>query len=164
MSYLSDLTPSEVKETPYFGRRFPWRRDVSLVGEPLKIDGTTYGRGLAVHSRTVLTYDLGGRYAWFEALVGFDEASQGRGRVDCRVIADGKELFVDPDLRADGPPKTIALAVAGVQRLQLAVDFGEDQDTGDRVIWANPRLYRRFPPGLAPLPDNPFATTPEGGR
>jgi hypothetical protein len=172
MSYLSDLTPSEVEETPYFGRRVPWRLDVNLVGEPLKMDGTTYARGLAVHSRTVLTYDLGGRYSWFETRIGFDEASQGRGRVDCRVVADGKELYANPDLRADAPPEKLAAAVAGVQRLQLVVDFGEDQDAGDRVIWAEPRLFRRYPAGQAPLPANPFATTPppettpapEGGR
>jgi len=26
--------------------------------------------------------------------------------------------------------------------LRLEVDFGEDEDVGDRVIWANARLYR----------------------
>ena len=78
MTYLSDLEPSKVEETPFFGRRSPWRRDVNLAGEPLKMDGQTYERGLAVHSRSALTYDLNGRYATFEALVGFDESAKGR--------------------------------------------------------------------------------------
>ena len=59
MTFLSDLTPAKVEETPYFGHRFPWRRDVNLLGEPLKINGQSFDRGLAVHSRCILTYDLG---------------------------------------------------------------------------------------------------------
>ena len=54
MTYLSDLEPSKVEETPFFGLRLPWRRDVNLLGEPLKMDGQAYrarpGRPLAVAS------------------------------------------------------------------------------------------------------------------
>ena len=94
-SFLTSL-PTKVEETPYFGHRFPWRHDVNLLGEPLKINGQGFDRGLAVHSRCVLTYDLGRRYSKFEALVGFDDASRGKGRVDCRVFADGKEIYANP--------------------------------------------------------------------
>ena len=45
MTYLSDLEPSKVEETPFFGHRLPWRRDVSLLGEPLKMNGQTYRAG-----------------------------------------------------------------------------------------------------------------------
>ena len=51
MTYLSDLTPSKVEETPFFGHRLSWRRDVNLLGEPLRMKGQTYARGVAVHSR-----------------------------------------------------------------------------------------------------------------
>jgi hypothetical protein len=142
MTYLSDLNPSKVEEAPFFGHRLSWRRDVNLVGEPLKIKGRTYDHGLAVHSRCGLTYDLNGRYSRFEVLVGFDDAAKSKGRVDCRVIADGKELYANHDLKADAPPVHLALPVEGVEQLRLSVDFGRDQDTGDRVIWANPRLFR----------------------
>ena len=139
VTFLSDLTPAKVEETPYFGHRLPWRRDVNLLGEPLKINGQSFDRGLAVHSRCILTYDLQGRYSRFEALLGFDDFSRGKGRVDCRVFADGKEIYANPDLRADSPPVKLALPVAGAQQLRLHVDFGRGQDTGDRVIWANAR-------------------------
>jgi len=142
MTYLSDLEPSKVDETPFFGRRMPWRRDAGLLGEPLRMNGQTYEHGVAVHSRSHLTYDLNGHYARFEAVLGFDDAARGKGRVDCRVRADGKELFSRTDLRADEPPVVLSLPVTGAAQLQLEVDFGRDQDTGDRVIWANARLYR----------------------
>src|SRR5262249_6618308 len=69
MTYLSALEPSKVEETPFFGRRNRWRKDVNLTGKPLKIDGRAYDRGVTVHSRSVLTYDLDGQYATFEAVV-----------------------------------------------------------------------------------------------
>jgi hypothetical protein len=143
MTYLSDLVPSKVEETPYFGHRLPWRADISLTGEPLKMNGQTYERGIAVHSRCILTYDLNGEYATFEALVGFDDAAQGKGQVECRVLADGKELYANGDLRADTPPLKLALKVERAEQLRLVVDFGKAQDTGDRVIWANPKLFRK---------------------
>ena len=142
MSYLSDRTPSKVEETPFFSHRLSWRRDVNLLGEPLRMKGHTYARGVAVHSRCALTYDLNGRYSTFEALVGFDDDAKGLGRVDCRVLADGKELYSNPDLQASGALVPLKLNVAGADQLRLLVDFGRGQDTGDRVIWANARLYR----------------------
>jgi hypothetical protein len=146
MVYLSDLEPSRVEETPFFGRGFPWRRDVNLQGGPIKIDGEMYERGVAVHSRCMLSYDLDGRYSTFRALVGFDDAARRKGRVDCRVFADDREVFANPDLRADAPPVPLDLPVAGVKQLRLLIGYGPAQDTGDRVVWANARLYQRPPP------------------
>jgi hypothetical protein len=167
MTYLSDLEPSRVEESPYFGRRNPWRKDVNLSGGPLKMGGRTYQRGLAVHSRSALTYDLNGRYATFEALLGFDESSKGVGRVDCRVLADDKEVYSKRDLRADAPPVKLVLPVSGAERLKLVVDFGPAQDTGDRVIWADARLFRRTPPSSAdastPRPNEPRTSKPGSG-
>ncbi len=83
-------------------------------------------------------------------MVGFDDAAKKKGRVDCRVFADGKELYANPDLRGDAPPVRLTLPVAGAEQLRLVVDFGPDEDTGDRVIWADARLYRRPPPASRP--------------
>ncbi len=166
VTYLSDLNPTKVEETPYFGHRLPFRNNTSLLGEPLKMSGQSYDRGVAVHSRCVLTYDLNGRYSRFETLVGFDEAARGKGRVDCRVYADKKEIYSNPDLRADGPPVKLNLPVAGADQLRLHIDFGRGQDTGDRVIWADARLYRQTTGSTASAPAptaNPALTTGAAG-
>ena len=156
MTYLSDLEPSQVEEIPYFGRRTPYRKDVSLTGAPLRLDGQAIDKGLAVHSRTSLTYDLNHRFATFEALVGFDESGGKKGRVDCRVFADGKEIYANPDLHADASATRLSLPVAGAEQLRLVIDFGADENTGDRVIWGNARLYRQPP---APSPTPPVTTS-----
>jgi hypothetical protein len=160
MTYLSDLEPSEVEETPYFGRKVSYRKDKSLTGEPLKLDGQVIEKGLAVHSRSALTYDIDRRYAKFEALVGFDESGNKKGRVDCRVFADGKEIYANPDLRADAAPVRLSLPVEGAEQLKLVIDFGPDEDTGDRVIWANARLYRK-PPAPTTTTTTPPASSPK---
>ena len=40
----------------------------------------------------------------------------------------------------------LSLPVTGTEQLRLQVEFGRGQDTGDRVIWANARLYRQSSP------------------
>ena len=99
-----------------------------------------------MQSRCVLTYALDGQFATFKTLVGFEDEAGTRGRVKCRVVADGKELFTKPDLRPSDKPQTIEAPIVGVKELILEVDFGEDEDVADRIIWANPRLYRETPP------------------
>jgi hypothetical protein len=142
LAYLSDIEPAAIEEVAYFDRTMPYRRDRSLAGEPLKLKDTEYRKGLAVHSRTVLTYAIDRKYAKFKAIVGFDDAMPKRGRVACRVLGDGRELFAEKDLRADQEPKPLDLDVAGVSQLSLEIDFGEDENICDRVIWAGARLYR----------------------
>jgi hypothetical protein len=142
MVNVSELTPLSVEQVAYFDRVMTYVRDKSWNNKPLKIEGKTYNRGLAVHSRCVLTYDLGGEFATFRALLGFDEEAGDRGRVVCRVSVDDKELFVKPDFRSGEKPVPVEVPVKGAKQLRLEVDFGEDEDVGDRVIWANARLYR----------------------
>jgi hypothetical protein len=135
----------------------PYRRDLNLEGGPLKLGDQTFDKGLAVHSHTVLTYDLERRYSSFQATVGFDAAGKQKGRVECRVLADGKEIYTNADLRADAPPVPLDLNIAGAEQLQLIVDFGPDEDTGDRVIWADARVFRR-------PPTTPTTTQPASGK
>jgi hypothetical protein len=142
MIYLSDLEPVAVEEVPYFGRVVPHRRDQNLDGGALKMKGKTYAKGLAVHSRCVLTYAIDGQFQSLKCLLGFDESAGDRGRVLCRVTGDGKELFADPDLRSGAEPKPLEVAVTGIRQLVLEVDFGAGEDTCDRVIWADARLFR----------------------
>ncbi|HZZ29938.1 MAG TPA: NPCBM/NEW2 domain-containing protein [Pirellulales bacterium] len=140
---LSDQQPVAVEQTPYFGRLLAYHRDETLDDAPLKMKGKIYSKGLAVHSRCLLSYALDGQFATFKTTVGFDEATGTHGNVVCRVLADGKELFNRPDLRGDQDPQTLELSVQGAKLLTLEIDFGENEDIHDRVIWAEPRLYRK---------------------
>lgn len=141
--YVSDLKPAAVEQTPYFDRMLAYRVDKSLTGGPLKMVDGDVTRGIAVHSRTVLTYDVGGEYQEFKAKVGFQQPEGRVGQAAIRVLGDGKVLYEDLDARGDAPkPAEVSVSIAGVRQLTLEVDYGKGQDTGDRVIWGNARLLR----------------------
>jgi NPCBM/NEW2 domain-containing protein len=142
VTFLSDLEPVSVEEVPYFGRKFPYRRDQGFDGGPLKLKDKTYPKGLAVHSRSALVYGIDGEYASFKAMVGFDPSAGGRGRVALRVLGDGRELFVEPDLRGTAEPLALDVPIEGVKELSLVIEFGQEEDTGDRILWAEPRVFR----------------------
>ena len=127
----------------YFDRMVPFRNDVSLAGQAIKLSDGQHAKGISVHSRTVLRYDIGRRFERFRAKVGFQQPDGKAGRAAIRVLGDGdKVLHEIPDARGDQPPADLDIPVAGVSRLTLEVDFGADQDVGDRVAWANARLIR----------------------
>ncbi len=142
LASLCDMEPVSVEEVPYFGRMIHWRRDQGFDGTPATIKGKRPARYLATHSQCVLTYALDGQFDKFKATLAFDDSAGNRGRALCRVTVDGREVFLQEDFRSDQDPREIELSVAGARQIALEVGFGEDQDIGDRVIWAEPRLFR----------------------
>ena len=140
--FVSDLVPTTVEESAWFGRALPWRKDQGLLGGPLAVRGQTFSKGLALHSRCALTYALDGRFESLQAMLGFEESATGLGRAACRVLGDGRELFAEADFRGDAEPRALTIDVTGVETLTIEVDFGEGEDVGDRVVWGNARLFK----------------------
>ena len=120
--YLSDLKPKKVDQAGFLGVTWPWAADRSVRGSPLSVN-TQHGetiadKGLGTHPRTTLTYDLGGKYQRFEALVGLDPEVDVRSKVAVRVLVDGKEQSV-PGLRtiSNGKAVEVRVDVRGAKEL-----------------------------------------------
>ena len=139
--FLSDLDPVEVEQEAAVTFAGPWRRDRNVVGNPLRLGGRTYEKGLGVHSRCRLVYDLDGRYDAFAATVGIDDSADGRGDCIFLVETDGKEQFRRRMTGADAPHE-VRLPVTGVRRLALTVEWGGDLDLADRADWCDARLLK----------------------
>ncbi len=143
--YLSDIKPKKVEQGGFLGVQWPWAADRAVNGSPLRLmsaEGvSTFDKGLGTHPRTVLTYDLGGKYRRFEALVGLDPESGVRGRVGVRVLVDGKEQVV-PGLGAvtAGTPVPVRIDVSDAKELVLEVNFGPAGSVQADVNWADARL------------------------
>lgn len=143
--YLSDLKPTKAETTGFLGAGWPWAADRSVRGRPLRLftrDGeSTFDKGLGTHPKTVLTYDLGGKFARFEALVGLDAATGKRGRADVRVRLDGKDVG-PAELKAltAGAAVPVRVDVRGAKELTLVVDFGPTGDVQADVNWGHARL------------------------
>jgi len=148
--YLSDLEPETIKWTPYLStgkvnerlaRLYRPRRDRTLSGKALILANQSFPKGLAIHSRTEMTYRLTGEFQVFQSLVGIDPALGENGDVDLVVIGNGKQLFRK---KITGKDEAIELKidVRGVSRLTILVDFGEQLDIGDHLLLCNARLTK----------------------
>jgi NPCBM/NEW2 domain len=143
--YLSDLKPTKVEQAAFLGVTWSWGADRTVRGEALRVM-TALGesiadKGLSTHPRTTLTYDLGGKYQRFEALVGLDPSAAIRSKVSVRVLVDGKEQTL-PALQAlsDGKAVEVRVDVRGAKELVLVTDFGPAGGVGGDVNWADARL------------------------
>jgi len=150
--YLSDLEPIEVREVPLFDER-PWgyQRDRSVGGNAITLRGREYRKGIGVHSKCELTYDLAGGFKEFSTLVGIDDEVQRDGRncallsggnVEVRIYLDDELAFSAREVKKGQDPLAVKLDVAGVQRLKLVVDFGDELHVNDHADWADARLLR----------------------
>ena len=143
--YLSDLAPIESRQTPFLpgSREFPMQRDRSAAGRPLRLGGREFPKGLGMHSRAAVTYDLAGKYRAFHAIVGLDDTTVGAGTAMCAVEVDGRRVFENSAVSRQKEAKRLpVIDVNGAKRLTLVVDFGELGDSQDHVNWGDAVLLR----------------------
>ena len=141
--YLSDLEPREVKYTPFFDVVFELRRDRNLDGQPLRLGGTTYARGLALHSKTYLRYRISRTYRRFQTVIGIDQVIVDRNNGDVHIVISGDgKVLLETDVRGVDKPRPVDLDVAGIRDLEILVDFGGDLDIADHLDLADAKLIR----------------------
>ncbi len=141
--YLSDLEAAKVFQAGMFDVVFPFQKDRSAAGKPIRLDGKTYPRGLGLHSRCALTFNIEGRFERFVAVVGIDEAGGKRGNATLKLLGDDKELIRPLKLTGGAAAKLARCSVAGVKTFKIVVDFGDDgTDVGDHVALAGARLIK----------------------
>ena len=113
------------------------RTDASISGQPFRIGGQRYEKGLGTHAPGEMVFLLDRHHKRFVADVGVDDAGGMTGSVDFRVFLDGKEAFHSGLMRMGEPSKRIALDVSAVAELRLVVSDGGDGVQGDHADWAN---------------------------
>jgi len=157
--YLSDLAPSKVDENANYIRgpeplpgdlAFPWQRDANAgdLGR-LRLRGQEYRKGLGVHARSALTFNVAGGFSKFQAVVGIDDHAirltglDPVGNVTFIVKGDGKVLERREGVTSRSAPISLAVDIRGIKELTLLVDFGEDRSgQGDFGDWALARIIR----------------------
>ncbi|MGH9675741.1 MAG: NPCBM/NEW2 domain-containing protein [Candidatus Acidiferrum sp.] len=146
--YLSDLKSVSGNEAaPYLGTdSFPWPvvANANVMERDMRLAGSTYAKGLGLHSPARVRYALNGSFRRFEARVGLDDVTGRRGSVRIRVLGDGKPLHIgfDQELTAKNGPIKVRANVAGVKELTLQVDCGRGGDVQDHVNWAGAKVIR----------------------
>lgn len=148
--FLSDVEPETSEWTNAYGdnsataslaRLFAPRRDQSFGGEPLTLDGQSYEKGLALHSKTVLEYRLLGKFSKFLALAGIDDKVRPAGDVLLVVALDGKPLG-EHRIRGKDAAVPLEYDIRGGRKLTITVDFGGALDVADRLHLVNARVTK----------------------
>ncbi|MBI5760700.1 MAG: NPCBM/NEW2 domain-containing protein [Planctomycetales bacterium] len=141
--YLSELEPTRFEFTPWLELRWPWQRDLNVLGGPLKLRGEPFAKGIGVHSKSELTYRLDGQYRRFQATAGIDDAANGAGCVTFHVLVDGRRVFDSEPLGGSSPALPVGqIDVTQAETLTLVVDFGEFGDVLDYADWCDALLVK----------------------
>jgi NPCBM/NEW2 domain len=159
---LSDLEPAAVRWQPLvslpkaaeraaqFGQP---RFNQSASGGPLTLaypnpgpaggspQNKAFAKGISLRSRTELVYRLPAGYTRFLAEAGIEPAASASGNVMLSVFGDDR-LLVEQAIDGSDAPVTLDLNVAGVKRLRILVDYGENLDTGDWLNLCNARIVK----------------------
>jgi hypothetical protein len=98
--HLADLKPLSTKIG--FGKLGV---NKSVLGKPLRVEGTRYARGLGAHANALLVYAIPAGAKRFVATVGLDDEKRDdpRGSVTFEVYGDVKEMGEPPVLLAESP-------------------------------------------------------------
>ncbi len=131
----------------YSGNTRPPQKDKSNLGQELRINRTTYARGIGVHAPCSLMYEIKPEFKRFVALAGADEnlvsISNGSNlakypSVLFKVVIDGQEAAASPVMRVLSPAWRFDVEIhAGSKRINLiAMDAG-DGSREDLADWAN---------------------------
>ncbi len=131
--WLSDLDISRTQQA--WGQP---QKDRSVDGNPLKIGGETFERGLGTHADSALYIDLGEESRWsFRAKVGVDDEVGRQGSVEFRVLADGEEVYASGVVRGGDAARTAIVDLEGVTQVILLVTSGGNDINYDHADWAD---------------------------
>ena len=140
--FLSDLRPDEYRFLPYLDMKWPYGTDRNVTGGQLRSGGRLSMKGLGVHSAARLSYKLDRPWGRFQAQIGIDDSTGGRGSAGFRLFVDGKKTYASPAIRGGAAPLPVSIDLSGARQLDLVVDYGEGGDVMDHADWLNARVVR----------------------
>lgn len=118
------------------------QRDMTIERQSkLRLRGREYAKGLCIHSRSELQWDLEKRFSAMECVVGVDDevAFNGSHAVALKIMGDGNALF-EKLINTTDAPLPIRLSVEDVSKLSVLVDFGDGSSVCDWLDLADARL------------------------
>lgn len=140
--WLSEIPPIDVEQTPMMDIAWNYGLDENVLGQPLQTAGKSFERGIGVHSRSVLTYELDGAYESFVTHLGMDDSGGPMSNVDASIVVDGSPVFEQANIRRGRLFGPVRIPLKGKQRLSLVVDFGAYGGIQDRFNWIESALIK----------------------
>lgn len=156
--YLSDLDISKTQQE--------WgvpQKDLSVNGNPLQINGTSYQKGLGTHAGSTLLIKLAGGSTRFKAVIGLDDEVDNKGgQVQFKILVDGKQAFSSPVLSHNSDAVNVDIPLENADNMVLIVD-SLGANTFDHADWANAYFETNHTPPQTDQPkqEEPYILTPK---
>lgn len=135
--YLSSLKVRVEEQT--WGEIEP---DRSVKGRQIHLGADYYLRGMGTHASSKLHYTIPEGAGVFEALVGIDRITKGKGSASMTILVDGVEIYKTDVLTGNTAPIHVVVPVRGGKTLSLLADPTPDGHKNDCVDWAMARFIR----------------------
>jgi hypothetical protein len=147
VTWLSDLEPQGYRHWPFLSGEWNLARDRSAALGQLRAGGRLFDKGLGMHSRSRVIYDVPADSARFEAEAAIDDAADGGGSVIFRVFTgDGAGAFrpaaETPIVRGGEAPRSISVDVKGAKQVALVVEYADRGDERDHADWLLARFVK----------------------
>jgi len=140
--WLSDHRPVSYEQAPMLGPGWEFQAGRSVLGGPILVAGETYERGIGVHSRSNLVFELNGKYREFVTSFGMDDDSGPFADASVVVLVDGQRRFEKAHVRRGSLFGPARVDVSHAGRIELIVEYGDNGDMQDRFDWVEPGLIR----------------------
>ncbi len=107
----------------------------------LRLRGREFTKGLCIHSKTEMQWDLETKFSALECLIGIDDevAFNGSHAVALKITGDGNVLF-EKLIATTDDPLPLRLSLAGISTLTVLVDFGDGSSVCDWLDIADAKL------------------------
>ena len=118
------------------------RRNMTIERQTrLRLRGREFSRGLCIHSRCEMQWNLEKRFSAMDCVVGIDDevAFNGSHAVALKITGDDNVLF-EKLIATSDDPLPLRLALDGVSTLTILVDFGDGSSVCDWLDIADARL------------------------
>ncbi len=137
----------------------------SVTGNPLRIAGCEFARGVGTHTRSVLWLDLQGDALRFQTAVGVDDAAEGTGTMVFSIYGDNRELFHSGVMSSGQPAMPVDVDLTGIRRLILAVGDAAAGVLYGHANWVDARftVCGATPQPIVAPPEPSVILTPKPG-
>ncbi len=175
VAWVSVRMPVSIEQTNFVIEHppsFPTRMNRTVDGKPIRFGKTTYSRGIGVHARSVIVFNVDPAYPWFRTQYAIDpdQPRTDKADVTVRIKADDKILHEVAHFRGGHLSPVVLVDLSGARQLTLEVDFGANAESQDRFNWIESAYLKHKPaaddppaatsgPATNPAP----ATTPSSG-
>ena len=119
------------------------RPDAEVEAGKTRTVERVYESGIAVQGGGRLAWRLEGDYQSLRGLIGFAPQASEFGRVNVRILVDGKERYTQELVKTEmTEPQPFEIDLVDGQRMIIEVDYADGRSIGDVIHLVNPILQK----------------------